>query len=770
MDRRSELGLLTLSVFRKNRRLTLGLFLLFFLMTLIVITVQVLPGSVTGTVEDFLAEYGMPEGWITTGPMPVVDCEVEGIRSVEAGLAVDMFFRDAEDRPLSLRVFRCEPDSGRRFYEVERAENVSSLPAVRITCKYAETAGIRAGDILSVEALTGPKKLFVEALVSLPEGLVCVRDDSSWQDGADFGYAYLSREDFSGLFGASLFANQWNVRFEDGLDTEEKLQALRTLAGRLGAEESSAVLLESSELRQMLDMILDALRTSCRYFPMAIFIIGLFFSGLFVRQLVLGNRKKIGLLRALGYSVRQIVTVFLLYTVLLCLAALLPGAAAGALTVRIIAGIFQDMYALPAMVYRFSALPLALLLLGVLLTGVLSCLSSARQIASVAPAEAYGDLPPEASAPPRWFASLRAEPFVKTAFGSILRNRSRFLRSAVSICACIVLMIGALLYRASQNEVFPVTFGGRYTYDFTVSVRPGAGAEQSLAALSGISQAEPVIAFRTELSFGGETGRGLVNALCEEAGLITPSDREGERLLPGDGVVLDEWTARGFGVKAGDRVLLGGCELTVTGVARELVNSTEYISLSTAARMGQEQVSCVAVRLEEDARTEEVLDLIADLPGCTGVTQLAHQESDYRVMIRLVNIMLNIVTAIPLLLGIVILYNMVVLNLSERRHPYATLSALGAGARDFLVLAVWENLLLYVCALLPAVPLAVLAARLFLTAMSSSKGGQYLPIVHLPRVLLISAALSLIYLIVGVTVTLVKILKTDPAADLNIGE
>ena len=770
MSEKSQRRLLAGAVVRKSKGLTAGLWLLFFLMTVIVITVLVLPDTVIGTVESFLADYGMPQAWVTTAPKPVMSFDIDGIASVEADFAADMIFRNSEDAPLSLRVFSTEPDSGRDFHAVEEAENRSGLPGVRLTFHFAEVSGIRAGDTLWVTTPWGEREVFVEALISLPEGIVCVRDENSWQDSDDFGYAYLLRTDYDELFPTAGCANQWFVRFEEGLTREEKEEALTSLVSGLGADPDAGVLFESSAVRQTLDTMFDAITTACLYFPMAIFVVGLFFCGLFVRQLVMRDRKKIGLLRALGYTVRQILSVYLVYIALLCVSALLPGAAAGALTVRAIAGIFREMYALPAMEYSFSPWLIALFLLLVLLTGVVSCLASARSISDIDPSEAYSDLPPAAGEVPRWFSKLRAEPFTKTAVGSVFRNRSRFFRSVLSVGACMVLMIGALLYRTSQNEVFPVTFGGRFCYDFTACVSEGGDALSDIRGLDGVDTAEPVIALRGKLSFGGKTEEVLVNGLCEGAELIVPRDVSGAALSPGDGIVLDEWTAKEFGIRENDRVTLSGVELRVTGVARELVNSTQYISAQTAARLGKTDFDSVAVKLSDTADLDTVLRAAAELPECVGTTLLSHQERSYRDMIRLVNIMLDIVTGIALFLGIVIIYNMVVLNLNERRGTYATLSALGATAKNFTVIALWENLVLYLAALIPACPAAALAAKLFLTAMSSGSGGQYLPIIRPGRIFLLSGALSLVYLIVGMAVTLVKILREDPAPLLNAGE
>lgn len=762
--------LLVRSIIKKSKGLTVGLWLLFFLMTVIVITVLVLPDSVIGTVENFLTDYGMPQAWVTTKPGAVRTFEIEGISSVEADFAADMIFKNSEDAPLSLRVFSMEPDSRRDCYAVEETENDSGLPGMRITFHFAEVSGIHVGDTLTVMTPRGAREVFVDALISLPEGIVCVRDETSWQDSDDFGYAYFSREDYDGLFGTVGFANQWFVRFDDGLTHEQKEAALAALAAELDINADTAVLFETSAVRQTLDTIFDALTTACLYFPMAIFVVGLFFCGLFVRQLVMRDRKKIGLLRALGYSARQILTVFLIYIVLLCVSALLPGIFAGALTVRAIADIFRNMYALPGIEYSFSPLLILLFLLLVLLTGAVSCLASARSISGIDPCEAYSDLPPAAGKLPRWFSKLHAEPFTKTAVGSVLRNRSRFFRSVLSVCACIVLMMGALLYRASQNEVFPVTFGGRFCYDFTACVSEGGDVLSEIRAVDGVDAAEPVIAFSSTLGHDGETAKVLVNGLCDGTELVVPRDLSGTPLSPGDGIILDEWTAKELGIRENDTVTLGDLELRVEGIARELVNSTQYISAETAALLGESQYDMVAVKLAAEADRDAVLRAAAEFPGCVGTTQLSHQEHSYRDMIRLVNIMLGIVTGIALFLGIVIIYNMVVLNLNERRCTYATLSALGATAKDFAVIALWENLLLYIAALILACPIAYFVAKQFLAAMSNGSGGQYLPIIHPGRILLISAALSIIYLIVGMAVTLIKILRSDPAPILNVGE
>ncbi|MCQ2355289.1 MAG: ABC transporter permease, partial [Clostridia bacterium] len=590
----------------------------------------------------------MPKAWITTRPLPIGNYKTDGITSYEADFAADMFLFDESDTPLSFRVFSVSKNSHRIFHIVEKSENKTDFPSIYVTAKFAESSGIHPGDILSVKAGTDTR-VFVESIVSLPEALVCVRNDGSWQDANDFGYAYLSREDYDSIFDTSGLANQWFVCFEDGLTNNQKESALSVFASKIGGEQGSAVLFENSEIRKTIDVMVDALSTACRYFPMAIYIIGLFFGSLFVRQLVLGDRKKIGLLRALGYSSNQILFVFLRYILLLSVSAIVPGIAIGTFAVRTIAGIFREMYALPGMNYSFSLLTIIGLLLSVILVGIVSCLVSARNISKIDPSEAYCDIWHDTGEIPRFFKRIRLNPFVKTSIGSIIRGRSRFFRSVISICACMVLMISSLLYYATQNEVFPVTFGERFRYDFLVSVNSGEEIEKQLQNIVGVSETETVNTFRDELSFRGETKSVLVCAICDDGKLIVPSDVSGKPLHPHNGVILDEWTAKKIGACENDTVVLGNISLEVVGISRELVNSTQYISVNTAALLNKDVPEYIAIKLDAGADTTAVQKEIAGISGCVGITGLANQQKSYLEMIKLVNMVLIIIVGISLM-------------------------------------------------------------------------------------------------------------------------
>ncbi len=762
--------LLVKSVIKKNRRLSIGLWGLFFLMTVIVITALVLPKTVECTLENFLKDYRMPEGWVTTQPLAIGDYKTDGISSYEADFAADMFVYDKSDRLLSFRVFSMSENSNKKYYTVEKSKNNTAYPSVYVTAKFAEYSGIHTGDILSVKTLTGSHKIYVESLVSLPEALVCTRNDGSWQDAEDFGYAYLPRKDYDSIFRTNGIANQWFVSFDDGLTQKQKEDALSEFAKKIGAEADSAVLFENSEVRHMLDNTIDTLAATCRYFPMAIFVIGLFFAGLFVRQLVLYDRKKIGLLMALGYSANQILFIFLRYILLLSVCAIVPGILAGVFTVRATTEIFREMYVLPRMDYSYSLFAIIAFLLAIILVGVVSCLVSARHISEVDPSEAYGNTQEDFTELPQLFSKFHIQPIVKIVLGSIIRNKSNFIRSVISIGACIALMICALLYYASQNEVFPVTFGERFRYDFTVSVNSADRVEQELKDIACISETEPVTTFREELSFNGETKSVLVCALRDNAKLIVPSDASENALYPENGIILDEWTAKNIDANENDTVLLGDVSLTVLGISRELVNSTQYISEDTAALLGRNIPESFAVKLDEGADTDAVEKEIAGIPECTGITYLEHQQQSYYDMIRLVNIIIMLIVGISLILGIVILYNMVALNILKRQRTNATLSVLGATGKEFAVIAMCENAILYFLALIPACPTAYFASKFLLTIVSSDAGGQYLPIVHFWEIIVISAVLSLIYLTVGILVTLNKIRKTDLAVALNSSE
>lgn len=770
---------LCFSVAKRNKGFTLGLIILFTILTTIIIMARFTVPSVRKTTNDYISEYRVPDIWALTEPLPVraeeLLPEFPEITGHEYGIVMDVRCRVKEKQVFALSLVSIEEDGFLKYSLAEEQHTDSGIPEIMLSTYYARANDIHPGDIVELETAEGYQDFYVSALVFCPVNMFCLRDSTSWCDSADFGYLYLPRSVMDEYFPTAGYMNFWAFRVaEDCPDAREK-DILEQISDAFGTKLLSSDRFSASTIRKQLDSEMDQAETIIGYAPLFSYVLGIFFTCLFIQQIMQDQKKTIGLLRALGYSCNQVLKVFLLYTVLTCIIGMLFGIGLGAYLTKFCIRIYQERYSLP-FIHYFTDIPsLILFLLLPMVIGIISCVTRSGIITRMDPAEAYGGAAPAESAdPPLWLHKIRVSEMNKIALLSVYRNKRRFLLSAVSIASSIILSLWSIALIISNNAAQPAAFGdsrgniGRFQYDALISFTDGYDFPEQVEKEEGISLAEPVIVFMEELHTENQSLQLQINALGQDSRLIVPKDADGNSLQPGDGILLEEIAAKQLGVKVGDEVRIGNTSLKVTGIAREIVNSIQYISYDTAEQLGYHVPNKVAVSFAPGTDEEEKLAALSELPGFSFSVISEHQSQSLKSSCRAVDAGAYIMAALAFSLGLIIVYNMIVLSVEEKKLDYATLIALGTSVKGFISMAFTENILRYLAALIPGIPAGCLVSSYIFNLMSSLNASY--PFLKIGMVCGITALISLAYLVGGVLFTLWKIKSVDPSVALNARE
>ena len=390
-------------------------------------------------------------------------------------------------------------------------------------------------------------------------------------------------------------------------------------------------------------------------------------------------------------------------------------------------------------------------------------------IARIDPAEAFSarthQLEPKTM---RKENKLPLNEFVKISLNSTFRNPRRFILSFSCVSACLCLMIVSFGFMFSKDASLTNTFGKRYRYDCMAwfssdTVLP------LIQDLPGVEFVEPVISgFLTiESDSGSETAQ--INGLSTEEVLIHPMSLDGKDIpVPESGLIMDEGLARRLAVKAGENVKIDGHTVKIDAIAREMVNAIQYCSLSQAKQLGLDTVNAAAVRLDDEHSVSEFATEASSLSGFSYVVNLDKQKQDMRYSNKIMDIPTYLFTIFAVLTGFIIVYNMAIINLSERLREYATLRALGVHLHTMTLMSLIEAGTEFVCACLLGIPIGVVFMQNFLRALSS-KGHDYPPM-DSERIILLSCVLTLLCVLSGHLFTQNKIRKMDLPSILNSRE
>ncbi|MBR0419626.1 MAG: FtsX-like permease family protein [Erysipelotrichaceae bacterium] len=202
--------------------------------------------SIEDSLYDYVEDYHYPQAIITS---EVRDRSIlkrlndlDEIKLVNARLCGDTIIINNEGRYLSARVFSYNFNDAQKFYFWEKTDP-QSQDSIYVDYNFAHDNNIEVGQLLSVKIGDEYRKYFVEAIVSMPEGLSVRVSDNGQGSSSDFGYVYAS---------ADLLRKEYEkVQSENELAIKDK-QDLLNEAKTMSQE---ALLSNSSLLEQAKDQL-----------------------------------------------------------------------------------------------------------------------------------------------------------------------------------------------------------------------------------------------------------------------------------------------------------------------------------------------------------------------------------------------------------------------------------------------------------------------------------------------------------------------------------
>ncbi len=440
-------------------------------------------------------------------------------------------------------------------------------------------------------------------------------------------------------------------------------------------------------------------------FPAFFFLVALLVALTAMTRLVDEKRTEIGLKKALGVSDGRILAEYLFYALAVSVPGCLFGLAAGFRIFPLaISGAYGMMFFLPPTLTPFRigiAAWVAPVTVGsIVAAAVLACAGESASL----PAPL---LRPRAPAPgkrvlPESFPRLwrRLSFWHKVIVRNLFRYRKRFFMTVCGIMGCSALLLTGFGLRDSVNDIIAVQFSEIDHYHMTVLTdSPGAAqADERLGAILG--DKDRVAAYGAFSISSGKAENGTKTAsvtltIAEDTSsfgrFITLRERESRRSIPleeGSGndypVVMTEKTAGSLGLKRGSRFILENAsglraEVTLSGIAENYLESGVYMTRDTyAAAFGQTpDFSVILCASAEGADTDR---LSADLMNCPHVfyaSSITRLQDNFAQAIRGMDGVVVVLILSAGLLCMVVLYNLISINICERRKELATLAVLG---------------------------------------------------------------------------------------------
>lgn len=570
-----------------------------------------------------------------------------------------------------------------------------------------------------------------------PEFVYTVPAGSVWPDDARFGVLWMEHQALAAALGDQGAFNDLVIKLFPDAQPELFCHVLDELLERWGG--TRAITRKDHISDRFVSDELHQLERQTLVVPLLFLGVAAFILHMVLVRVVDSQREIVGLLKAVGYSSKQLMLHYLAFAVVVVAAGAVLGVAVG----EWLGGSVVDLY---RAYFRFDELSFSLhpsaVLTAVLLSlaaGVIGAVFAVLRVVRLEPAVAMQPPAPAAYSrgvleKTRIFATL--SPSARMTARQLLRRPIRSALTVFGIALSMGIVVVANVMHDAVRHMMELTFLQAQREDVEISLveaRPRRAVTAAAGRLPGVQFVEPIHAVPVRLIHGPRTWDGVLEgrAMRGDGSLRLPLDNRGRRLpsLPDDGIVLTDELARRLEIRPGQEVLverLDGDRRTVA--ARVTALSQDLLGLHAAARLevtdalfSEGRVASGALLFVDRAAELELAHRLKELPAVAGVTFRRDAYATFqRTMAETYVVTRLLLAFFSSVIAVGIVYNSARIALAERARDLATLRVLGLTQREVSRIFLSEQLLLVVVALpVGAVLGRGLAGLLMATAISS---------------------------------------------------
>lgn len=479
-------------------------------------------------------------------------------------------------------------------------------------------------------------------------------------------------------------------------------------------------------------------------FPLVLYLVAALVTFTTMARFVDEERTQSGIFKALGYTNRQIMAKFILYGLAAGLVGTLVGILAGNLVLSpIISSIITQTTVIGPAKLHFYPLWTGLAVLLSLISSVLPAYLVARRELTEKPAQLLLPKPPAVGSSiwlEKWPSIWSRLSFThKVTARNIFRYKLRMLMTIFGVAGTVALLFGGLGIRSSISGVVQRQFGELIHYDLLV-VENSRAEEKDLDKLTSFLQSNQVrqslpVAFE-QLSQTVQDGDqrknisiGLYISDRQDLGsLVSLENSSGKAIqLSGRGIVLTEKLAQIYGVSVGDKIGLTledkEVQVRVAAVADMYAGHFIYMTRGYYEQVTgrQKTANAYLVQLKND-KTSQVQKLASQLLTMPAVKSLVQNTSLMAMLTTIAGSLQTIMTILVLLsilLGLVILYNLTIINMSERIRELSTIKVLGFHNREVTMYIYRETIVLSIIGIVVGLVGGIYLHRLLLEMIGS---------------------------------------------------
>ncbi|MEM7642992.1 MAG: ABC transporter permease [Pseudomonadota bacterium] len=581
---------------------------------------------------------------------------------------------------------------------------------VVVNAPFAAAHGYRPGDVFAANLEGTRRDLTVTGTALSPEFIYTIGPGAMLPDPSNHGIIWMTDRtaeaafDMTGAFDNVVLALSRDADLRLVID---RLDTLLEPYGGAGAHDR-----EDQISHAFLEAQINELRIMAWILPPVFLLITAFLVNMVIGRIVALERAEIGLLKATGYSDTAVLAHYLLLALLVALGGILLGWATGTWLARWTSQMYARFYDFPELLFGLSWTTYALGALAGLLSAALGAVRAALSAARLPPAVAMAPPPPprfRRGLIDRVLGALRLPQTDMMILRSIARWPVRAGTALLGYALATAILVAPSFFEDALDRIVDLAFDQSNRQDAILFFpRPApAIAVEAARRLPGVVLAEGQIFADAEVTRGPRQEDVTLLAFPAGADLarIVRDDRSVD--VPGQGVALDELTARRLDAAIGDLVTLEvtgeGIEpqrLVVMDIVPQILGTGAYMRLDAVDAMLRRAPRVTTINVTLRAEAEPAFHEAVKLaPALGGAILLSDNRRAFQETIASnMQTMSLIYIALGAAIAVGVAYNSARIQLSERARELASLRILGFGRGEVSWILVGETMLLAVAA------------------------------------------------------------------------
>ena len=447
--------------------------------------------------------------------------------------------------------------------------------------------------------------------------------------------------------------------------------------------------------------IFDAIKTMsniARLFPAIFYLVAVLISLTSMTRMIEEERIEIGTLKALGYTNMQIISKYIIYSLLACIIGGVLGMTVGLyLLPTIVWSLYSMIYNMPHFycTYRFGIGLIGIILAFICIGG--ATLLVARKELKQMPSVLMRPKPPKNGKK----ILLEKISFIWKRFNfshkvtarNIFRYKKRAIMTVVGIAGCTGLMLTGFGIRDSVDDIPSAQFNGIFKYDTSITLSNTNGLsdiEEYLKNNESIENFVEVCATTGELSKESTSCNVTVfvpDSLDNYNSVYNLIDYQTEEAISisNEGIIITDKAAKILGVTVGDEItFIDGDDVQyqfkIENIAKNHVGHYVYMSkeiYENNFKPYKTDIVYLNTKNISDEAQNEILKNILNMDGVASVSSINALMQSVSDMLNTMNYVVIVLIVASAMLDFVVLYNLANINIAERQREIATLKVLG---------------------------------------------------------------------------------------------